>query len=304
MNTIIDRINAEARSYRYPNYKPFFELKEAKKKTHIEALKNYIKEVDDPEEKGEIYGILGFVGWITKQDQASYILGELEKERHKKTIAAALVSMTAIQVPILDNSERLLAYLKEKNSALRHAAISATELCIEELPKVEQKLIEHYEITSNRWDKFWIVVTFESIGSKACLDILRKAMDDVKDGVNYILFAANRIEPTAMTSLYIEVINSRKNSFTKGLAMKGLYLGKDFSALDAVLERAKKILKKKTTTPNIDHLDGCSEIQSAIMYLQLFEEKDDRIPAFFSWIKEKRFHYMDDQTQDWATKNL
>ena len=306
MKDIIKSILEESRSYRYPENIPYTKINEAQKTEHIEKIKSFISEINDPEEKADAYEALAFIGRVCKIDQSNYILDELFQVKQKNLISKTLDGFSASEVPILNRFETLKTWTQEKNPDLRQSAINAMKLCEPEWPQAEEFLIDYFNRTTNKADQFWIVYAFNDKGTKACLPILRAALEKITDGdgIVFIMWAAKRIDAPGMADLFLKVFETKKDEHLRKEALNGLIASGNNLAVEQVLERTKKILSKKHPGYFVDYLDSHSELQAAIMYLQLFQNSDKRIQELIEWIKSSRMDYMDAPTRKWADANL
>ena len=306
MSHIIKSIIEESRCYRYPENIPHFKLNEAKKLENIEKIKTSLAQIDELQEKALAYEALASVGRICGVDQSTYILDDLLKDKRKKLISETLTGFSASEVPIINRFETLKYWSLEKSTDLRQSAISAMKLCEPEWPLAEIFLMDYFSRTTNKNDLFWIIYVFMERGTNVCLSTLRAAIDRITDGdgIVFTIRAALRIDATNMADFFLNVFEKYSDTHIRKEALNGLVASGQPIAVEQIIERTKKILSKKHPGYFVDYLDSHSELQAAMMYLQLFRNENMSINELFEWIKTKRMDYMDAPTRKWAEKNI
>lgn len=305
MEKVIKKIIAESRYVCYPDSFPKVSIVESVKSENIDFLKKYIDNEKDQSLKGLAYAALGVVGDQTNQDQSGFILDQLQNEK-SLTVEDALSYMTGCKVPINNRINVMQAFMDSKRTGIRHSAFAAACLCLTDWAEMEKELVKRFVASKNKMDQFWIAGSFSKKGTAACLPAIHFALENITDSDTLVncLKTLDNIDAANQTSSLLHVFHKKKDTYVKMLVIKALIKDPDIEALEPVLERAKKILSKRTTSKDIDYQGGYSELQACFMFLNIFKDQDERVPEFFDWVKNKRMDYMDNPTQKWANENL
>ena len=287
----------------------------AKARERIKELESedisHIKEViindKNKDRRNQAYTLLSSLAQkLNEPDLIHFLIKQLEKEKNKSFIGLNLSGISWCKLRLNQCSDIVLKFAENKNSHIKHSAIQVLSLYDSNKKQIEDFLIEILNNSKDEYDLTYTNSTLQVQGTSKSIESLRNVIQENKksDLLNTGLYALDRIDGANQVDFFLKMLHEKKDAFVKSTLTELIAKHSDERAIEALIDRVKKILSRKRTTNMHYGKDQFPEIVHALRYLTKFESEDSRITKLKTWVLDKKMDYLDETETAWVEKSI
>ncbi|MCM3317311.1 HEAT repeat domain-containing protein [Rummeliibacillus stabekisii] len=273
-----------------PSWLAYRQAEELEDITMIPYLANLLEKTKDRETRMHIYFILGKIGTNTEERHvADILLKGLETETNKYVLEQILNAL-AEQRNVEEYSTIIIKFLNDDRSSIRHTAIEALNGCKNKI--AEDALIQIISESTDEYDLIYASSVLSEIGSDRAIPHLINLLNHPKGDVKCtVIGTLIELGNSSLLPVFLKALQDR-SVYVKGYAMLAINRHGNETAIPAVIERLKSMLKRKRKIVSDDLITG-------LEFLIRYKEDNKEIRDLYDWIKSRKSEVLFEEEMDW-----